>query len=164
MKQKQLPFGYSAIEDNTGFLLWQVSHMWQIEQERALKERFGISQLQYVILASTYWLNLNKVEVSQSYLSRHTKIEKMTMSKNIRELQKKSYLSRKTHSKDLRANSVFITEEGKELMAKAIAVVERIDNEFMISLKKNIRSFNSSLLSLIKYNSNSFFYNIKDLM
>jgi DNA-binding MarR family transcriptional regulator len=157
MKQKTMPFSYKTIEDNTGFLLWQISHMWQYEQEKAMKENFNISQLQYVMMASIYWLNIHRTEVTQACLSQHTKIEKMTVSKNLKRLQKKSYIQRKAHSSDLRANAVSLTEQGTELIKQAVTVIEKIDREFFISLEKKITGFNNDLLKLIVYNENTFF-------
>jgi DNA-binding MarR family transcriptional regulator len=156
MGQETMPFGYTTIEENTGFLLWQISHMWQSEQEKAMRENFGISQLQYVILASIYWLNIHRREVTQTCLSQHTKIEKMTISKNLELLQKKSYILRKTHSTDLRANAVCLTEKGKELVNRAVIVIENIDRKFFISLGKKINNFNDDLLKLIVCNQNAF--------
>ncbi|MDR0824033.1 MAG: MarR family winged helix-turn-helix transcriptional regulator [Prevotella sp.] len=151
------PFGYDTTEDNTGFLLWQVSSMWQQIQEKALRANFGLSQSQYVVLASTYWLNVLDREITQINLAQHTKIDKMTVSKILKILEDKSLIYRKPHSTDSRANAVYLTQEGKDLMSKAIDIIETIDKEFFLSFGKKIDKLNHILLKLIETNKNLFF-------
>jgi DNA-binding MarR family transcriptional regulator len=152
MAHNIITFSYDTIEANTGFLFWQLSHIWQYEQEKTLKKMFKITQLQYVILASAYWLTSHGMEVTQTFLSQHTKIEKMTLSKNLQILQERSYLHRKTYSSDLRANTVFLTEQGLDLLERAVKVIEEIDCKFFSPLGKSIDSFNVKLIALIKFN------------
>jgi DNA-binding MarR family transcriptional regulator len=152
MAQKFISFGYDTIEGNTGFLFWQVSHIWQLEQDKILKRMLNVSQLHYVILASTYWLHLHDVEVTQSYLSQHTKIEKMTISKNIQILEELGYVFRKCHSSDMRANAIFLTIKGINLLEQAVKIVVKFDHEFFSALGKNLISFNKKLLALIEHN------------
>jgi DNA-binding MarR family transcriptional regulator len=155
MKKAANPFNYETLEDNTGFLFWQVSNIWRRIQEETLQTKLGISQSQYVILASVYWLNTHNAEVTQARLSQHTKMDKMTVSKILKILEDKSYVSRKGHSSDLRANAVFLTRQGEELMSRAISIIESIDQVFFISHDKSFNKFNANLLKLLKTNENN---------
>jgi DNA-binding MarR family transcriptional regulator len=156
-KMTHNPFGYENLETMTGFLFWQVSHVWYTNLEKMLKLFFNISLLHYVILSSTYWLNaMEGVKVTQAYLSLHTKVEKMTISKNIAELQERGFLIRSRHSTDLRANIVTISESGLELLEKAIVEIEKMDNTFFNVLKRRRALFNSHLLEIIKENRSFF--------
>lgn len=150
------PFSYDTLQDMTGFLFWQNAHLWSTSQEKMLKRLFGISQLQYVILASTYWLTIHGVEVTQSYLSAHTKVEKMTISKNIVELQRQKYIDRNRHSMDKRANLITISERGKKLLDGAIIEIEKMDNTFFNILKRRRTLLNSLLLQMLEENSKFF--------
>ena len=152
MKKSYIPFTIKYIEENSGFLLWQVSSIWQQEQKRALEMTFRISHSQYVILASIYWLTLNDEEVTQIGLSQHTKMEPMTVSQILKGLQKVGYISRQAHSADTRAKSVSLTAEGRELMKDAIKLIESIDAKFFSILGKGQKKFNADMVKLIKAN------------
>jgi len=144
------PFGYDSLGTMTGFLFWQITHMWQTQQEKKLKRLFGISQLHYVILASTYWLNIHGIEVTQSYLSAHAKVEKMTVSKNVSMLQDLGYIERSQHLKDKRAKTITISQKGKELLEKAIVEIEKMDNYYFDVLKRRRNMFNQMLLLMLE--------------
>lgn len=151
-ESNQGPFKYNVAEENTGFLLWQVSHLWQQMQEKILKKDIGLTQSQYVILASIHWLNLHNREVTQAYLGRHTKIDKMRVSKILEILQKKTYVCRKAHLGDTRAKAVTLTAEGEKVLRKAIEIIESIDTEFFELLGDDIPGFNLYLRRLIEAN------------
>lgn len=153
MNRKEGPFTIKNIEDNSGFLLWQVTHIWQQQQKKALEINYGISQSQYVILATTYWLTLEESEVTQITLSQHTKIEPMTVSQLLKVLQKKNYIYRKPHSVDTRAKAVYLTKEGEDLMSRAVETIETIDKLFFKSLSISAKKFNSELARIINANS-----------
>ena len=155
-KQTSSPFNYDNLETMTGFLFWQVSSTWHTSQGKMLKTLFDISQLHYVILSSTRWLNIEGIEVTQSYLSMHAKVEKMTISKNVVELQERGYLARNKHLTDHRANIITITEKGIELLNKAVIEIEKMDNAFFNALKRRRSLFNSLLLEMLKENRNFF--------
>lgn len=153
MKKFEHPFSIRHIEDNSGFLLWQLTSIWQQQQKKVLEERHDISHSQYIVLASTYWLTLNQEEVTQVVLCKHTKIEPMTVSQILKGLQKNGYIERKPHSIDTRAKSVSLTPQGKALMKEAIETIENLDANFFKSLGKGINRFNSEMIRLIKMNS-----------
>lgn len=152
MKKSYIPFTVEQIEDNSGFLLWQITSLWQQEQKRALEISYRISHSQYVILASTYWLTLNGDEVTQIGLSQHTKMEPMTVSQILKGLQKMDYITRQAHSADTRAKAVSLTLKGKELMKDAIKTIESIDAKFFSVLGKGVKRFNADMMKLIKAN------------
>jgi DNA-binding MarR family transcriptional regulator len=153
MKIMENPFLIENLEEDTGFLMLQASRLWEEYHERGLKKYHNLSHIQYAVLASVYWLVLHKEqEVTQIILAKHTKIDPMTISHIFKVLETKGYIYRKTHSTDVRAKAVFITEKGKELMNKAIPTVINIDEKFFKILGKKIKQFNNLLLSLLKAN------------
>src|ERR1041385_8352196 len=92
-------FSVESPDDSSGFLLWQVTNLWQREIKKAL-EKHGLTHSQFVLLASIHWLTLSKQNVTQILLSSHTKIDPMTTSTVLRTLQKKGLLKRQEHETD----------------------------------------------------------------
>lgn len=149
MKAKDNTFSVEKAEDSSGFLLWQVTTLWQRKIKNAL-EQYELTHSQYVLLASLHWLRLHNKEVTQIVLSKHSKIDPMTTSMVLKTLQKKGFISRKEHLTDTRAKTIDITKQGKETVKKAIVTVENIDREFFAILKNNLNAFNKRLITLIK--------------
>ena len=141
-------FSVAKAEESSGFLLWQVTNLWQREIRKALDE-FGITHSQFVLIASIHWLNLHNQEVTQIVLSSHTKIDPMTTSTVLRTLQQKGFVVRKEHQTDTRAKTVVLTDEGIALVKKAIVKVENFDTEFFSILESKTPDFNKYLVKLL---------------
>jgi MarR family transcriptional regulator, organic hydroperoxide resistance regulator len=148
MKSTDNTFSKEKAEESSGFLLWQVTNLWQRKIKKAL-EKFGLTHSQFVLLASIHWLTLNKEEVTQVVLSNHTKIDPMTTSTVLRTLQKKGFLQRKEHSTDSRAKTVRLTKEGIKIIKKAVVAVEKFDKEFFSALGNKTTKLNSKLIILL---------------
>ncbi|MCZ8342424.1 MAG: MarR family transcriptional regulator [Leptospira sp.] len=155
MKQKKLnsekedqPFSVNKAEDSSGFLLWQVTSIWQREIRNSL-EPLELTHSQFVLLASIFWLTLQGKEVTQIILSEHTKIDPMTTSTVIRTLISKGFVDRREHSSDTRAKSVRLTQTGEKITKTAVKIVEQFDKEFFFALGKSKSDFNSKLQKLL---------------
>ncbi len=149
MKTKNSSFSFDKAEDSTGFLLWQVTNLWQREIKKAL-QKYDLTHAQFVLLASMYWLELHHQEVTQVILSEHTKIDPMTTSTVLRTLQSKKYIKRHEHAIDTRAKTVMLTENGKKISKEAVKTVEKFDKDFFAKLGSKTNEFNKKLLSLLK--------------
>ena len=153
LEKDKSPFRIENLEEDTGFLMLQVSNLWGNNHDKALKRYHGLSHMQYVVLASIYWLVLySGKQVTQTILAHHTKINPMTISQMFKVLESRGYIYRTTHATDVRAKAVNLTQEGKELMHKAIDTIWEVDAKFFQSLGKNTDRFNSYLLDLFKAN------------
>lgn len=148
MKNPDNTFSFEEAEDSTGFLLWQVTNLWQREIKKAL-EVHDITHSQFVLLASIHWLTLQREDVTQVLLSSHTKIDPMTTSTVLRTLQGKGLVQRKEHATDTRAKTVVLTDAGKKLIRKAVVTVETFDRRFFTALGGATKEFNKRLLSLL---------------
>ena len=148
MKSIDNTFSVDKAEDSSGFLLWQLTNLWQREIKKVL-EVHGITHSQYVLLASIHWLSLNNMEVTQIILSSNTKIDPMTTSTVLRTLQNKGYIKRVEHPTDTRAKIVGLTEEGKEVIKKAVITVENFDRSFFSVLGSSQGNFNKELITLL---------------
>jgi DNA-binding MarR family transcriptional regulator len=150
MKQEDNTFSFDNAEDSSGFLLWQVTNLWQREIRKAL-EQYDLTHSQYVLLASTHWLTLQNKDVTQVLLSVHTKIDPMTTSTVLRTLQTKGLLKRQEHSTDTRAKTVLLTDAGKKVIKQAVVAVEDFDKRFFSSLGSDTKAFNKKLQRLLSY-------------
>lgn len=148
MKSSDNTFSVEKAEDSSGFLLWQVTNLWQREIKKAL-EKYELTHTQYVLMASIHWLTLHNQEVTQILLSSHTKIDPMTTSTVLRTLQNKGFLQRQEHSTDTRAKTVGLTEEGREIVKQAVKTVESFDKTFFAILADKSQVFNEQLLMLL---------------
>jgi len=151
LSKEKSPFIIENLKDDTGFLMLQVSNLWTNIHDKALKKNHGLSAMQYAVLASVCWLvyHSSDKQVTQSFLSQHTKINPMTISQIFKVLEAKGYIYRTKHPKDVRAKVVCLTDEGNELMYKAASTIWEIDKKFFISLGKKTNRFNSCLYDLL---------------
>lgn len=149
MKEIEKTFSVETPEESSGFLLWQVTNLWQREIKKVL-EPLDLTHSQFVLLASTLWLMQNNEAITQIVLSNHTKIDPMTTSTVLRTLQKKGFLGRQEHSTDTRAKTVILTQAGIEVTKIAVKVVEEFDRSFFQQLGSDLSFFNQKLHSLLE--------------
>lgn len=149
MKTKDNTFSVEKTEDSSGFLMWQVTNLWQREIKKAL-EVFDLTHSQFVLMASIHWLTLHKQDVTQILLSAHTKIDPMTTSTVLRTLQTKGLLQRQEHLTDTRAKTVGLTDNGKKIIKQAVKTVEMFDKTFFATLGSKTQLFNEQLLKLLE--------------
>lgn len=144
------PFGDP--EQNGGFVIWQVSMLWQRKLKNGL-DTIGITHAQFLLLASLQYIGTQKNIVSQQDLAKHCRIDKMMTSKILRTLQKKGLLSRKKNKMDTRSKTLALSEEGEAILSTAFKIVDRVDGDFVVSLGLNSMSFQDDLRTLLKQNS-----------
>lgn len=150
MTKNESPFIIENLKDDTGFLVLQVSNLWNNCHDRALKKYHGLSHMQYALLASICWLVYHSdKQVTQSFLSQHTKINPMTISQIFKVLEAKGLIVRTKHPTDVRAKIVSLTDEGNELIIRAFKTIWDVDAKFFKILGKNSNRFNSYLYDLL---------------
>ncbi|MFZ4548406.1 MAG: MarR family winged helix-turn-helix transcriptional regulator [Bacteroidales bacterium] len=150
MKSTDNTFSVEKPEESTGFLLWQVTNLWQREIKKAL-EAYGLTHSQFVLLASIHWLTLDKQSVTQILLSNHTKIDPMTTSTVLRTLQRKGFIQRHEHLTDTRAKTVALTEDGIKIIKNAVVTVEKFDSDFFSLLGDKTTELSENLLVLLDF-------------
>lgn len=132
----QEPFGFEKAEDSPGFLLWQTTMVWQRLIKKAL-EKYDISHAQFVIMATLLWFELHHHDTTQVLIINWSKLDKMTVSKSLKQLTELELVYRVEHKTDLRAKQVSLTAKGKTLVYKLIPIVEQIDAIFFGKLPNN---------------------------
>ena len=140
-------FAFESPDDSPGFLLWQVSHLWQRKIKAAL-DPLELTHVQFVLLASVAWLGHADDALTQVKLAAHARTDVMMTSKVLRTLESKGLIRRAPHPDDTRANVLATTVEGDALLSRAVRVVEVVDQEFFGGLGAQIGAFNSALSSL----------------
>lgn len=142
-------FKFEKPEYSSGFLLWQVTTLWQRKMKSAL-ETIELSHSGFVILASLLWFKEQKMEVTQTVLINHTKLDKMTVSKSLKILEKNLLVRRSENEKDTRAKTITLTEKGIHLTKQAIVLVENIDKAFFSNLEaEEIQQLNKLFIKII---------------
>lgn len=75
---RRLASEFGSADDSVGLLLWQVTNRWQAAQRAALKP-FGLTHVQFVLLASLVWLTGDE-PVTQRDLAAHAATDPMMTS------------------------------------------------------------------------------------
>lgn len=132
-------------ENSPGFLLWQVSNLWQKLQRKALSE-LNLTHVQFALLSGIGALENNKGPVNQTALSKHVGADVMMTSKVLRTLEGRGLVERQREPADPRAFSLSLTDEGRIVTKKALAIVVNIDADFF----KNIAQSKTTLMDALK--------------
>ena len=135
-----------------GYRLWRVHYLWHRHIERSLKA-LGLTRTQYLLLVATYHLITKGEAPSQIRLSNFTLVEKMMVSKTLRTLEQRGYLSRRPTPTDRRANRLQITAAGEELLGRACAVSAEAHAKFFEVLGDDRKRIDGLLSALIQSNS-----------
>lgn len=136
---------YRAAEDSPGLLLWRVTNRWQSAQRAALRP-FGLTHVQFVLLASLVWLRADG-PVTQRQLADHAATDPMMTSQVLRVLEGRDLVERSAHPDDRRARALAATARGRRLANDAVVAVERCDRAFFQALP-DIAVFVRSLRAL----------------
>ena len=145
MKNIKEIFDYNHPEESSGYLLWQITMLWQRQMKKEL-DKIELTHTQFVLLAVLAWLN-NKMEfVTQIDLANNAKTDRMMTSKVLRTLENKGYIQRKEHKTDTRAKIVILTDKGIEITKLAAKIVNNVDNDFFCSVNDQVDTFNNSMI------------------
>ena len=145
-------FKHEKPDDSAGFLLWKITSLWQNKLSNVLS-KFDINQTQFAIMASLKWFEEHNEETTQAHIVEHSKIEKMTVSKSLRNLEKKNLIIRVKSTTDARAFNIEFTTKGIKTINKAIVAIELADDEFFSCLSvKELNQYKSIIVKIIKTN------------
>ena len=116
-------------EQSPGFLLWHVTLRWQRDIAAALAP-LGLTHVQFVLLATTWWLNSHGENPNQLTLARQAGADVKMTSQVLRKLEAKGLIQRDVDTADTRAKRLGVTGRGAALAEQAIAAVEAADAKF----------------------------------
>lgn len=115
--------------ESPGFLLWHATLRWQREIAAALAPH-GITHVQFVLLACTWWLNKEGGHPNQLAVARQAGTDVKMASQVLRTLEQKGLIEREVDPADTRSKRLRVTAAGAELAPLAIAAVELADAHF----------------------------------
>lgn len=141
-----LQTAFASDDDSPGFLLWQVTNGWQAAQRAALAP-FGITHVQFVLLASLTWHGSDE-PVTQRALADHARTDPMMTSQVVRALEARGLVDRGPHPTDARARAVRATDDGRALANAAVAAVEDVDTRYFGPLGAGRAAFTDMLRRL----------------
>ena len=147
MKKVQSQFATPV--QSPGFLLWQVTHIWQ-RKINAVLQAYDLTHLQFVLLAHVWWLTQKGESITQVQLAEQVKVQVMLVSQVVRVLERKCYIKRVQSSLDTRAKCIETTAEGKQQLQRALPAVEKVDREFFARGKEHKQSFILFLQRLVE--------------
>lgn len=142
-------FTYTKPEENTGYLLWQVTMQWQLSMNRALR-KMGLTLTQFSLMAGVYWLTKTNQSITQQQLANYANTDKMMTSKILTVLEKKQLIEKTNNPKDSRAKLLRITPKGTQMLREAYHIVQQVDQSFFTNVTKDKVAFDDLLLRLMK--------------
>lgn len=151
MQDIKLIVGAEA-EKIPGYLLWQVSKLWQRKLNAALSD-LGLSSTQAVILMNVPRLNQEQRTVTQMLLAEVTKVDRMTVSQSIRSLERKGLIRRVVASTNKRAYHVELTEGGSISAKQALQRIITAHEAFFQPLATDTETYVTFTQRLISANN-----------
>lgn len=139
---------FSGPDDSPGFLLWRVTLAWQRAMRAALAPH-DLTHVQFVLLASLWWLVNHGGAPSQQRLAEHAGTDPMMTSQVLRKLADRSLVSREVDPADSRARLLTLTPEGRALVARAMKDVEDADAAYFAGLGDEQQAFVRGLTRLL---------------
>lgn len=150
MRTVKLKLGSEA-ESIAGFLLWQVSKLWQQRLASSLKD-LRLPPTQAVILANVLRLSEEGGEVTQSSLSKATKVDRMTASQTLRSLEERRLISRQSSKRDSRTNEIRLTDRGRKTAFETVARLAAAHQDFFRPLEAEKEQLVDYLQKLVREN------------
>jgi DNA-binding MarR family transcriptional regulator len=148
---KDIEFKFKSPNDSPGYLLGQVTMLWQRKIKKTL-DPLNLTQTQFVLLAALGWLSKKNNAVTQVDIANQGNADRMMVSKVLRTLQDKKFISRQEHPTDTRAKVIRLTNEGAKVLQRALTAVENADIDFFSALGNKLSSFNQNMVKLTEQN------------
>lgn len=132
----------------------QLTPLCQRKQKKVL-DPLNLTQTQFVLLAALAWLSRENDNVTQVDIANQGNADRMMVSKVLRTLEVKKYISRQEHQTDTRAKVIKLTDEGSKVLQKALLAIENADLDFFSVLGNEMVMFNQYFVNLIEENKNN---------
>jgi DNA-binding MarR family transcriptional regulator len=139
---------FTSPDLSPGLLLWRTTQRWQAAQRAALRP-FGLTHVQFVLLASLTWLDATH-PVTQRQLADHAATDAMMTSQVLRALEGLGLVERSPHPDDKRARALAVTDAGRTLANRAVVAVEECDRVFFASLGTRVDTLTKLMQSLVR--------------
>ena len=148
---EEISFHFKSPENSPGYLLGQLTMLWQRKQKKVL-DPLDLTSTQFVLLAALGWLSKTNNAVTQVDIANQSNSDRMMVSKVLRTLEEKGFITRQEHETDTRAKTIRLTNNGAVVLQKAIVEIENADLDFFATLDTELSSFNKNMVQLIDEN------------
>lgn len=148
---KEIEFQFKTPNDSPGYLLGQLTMLWQRKLKKVL-DPLDLTQTQFVLLAALGWLSKTSSAVTQIDIANQSNADRMMVSKVLRTLQEKGFITRQEHETDTRAKTIRLTSDGENVLQKGLVEVENADKDFFAPLNTDLSLFNKNMVQLIDQN------------
>lgn len=148
---EKIEFKFKAPNESPGYLLGQLTLLWQRKQKKVL-DPLNLTQTQFVLLAALGWLSRENDQVTQVDIANQGNADRMMVSKVLRTLESKKFISRREHQTDTRAKVIQLTHEGTQILQKALTAIENADIDFFSAIGSDLALFNQNMVRVIEQN------------
>jgi DNA-binding MarR family transcriptional regulator len=140
---------FESPSDSPGFLLWHATLRWQRLMTDVLRSA-GLTHVQFVLLASLWWLTEHGEPPSQRELAHQAGTDPMMTSQVVRALEQSGYLHRAADAADARVKRLHLTPAGQAVLRTALPAVEAADQRFFSAIGDHaqIEEFSQALRRL----------------
>jgi DNA-binding MarR family transcriptional regulator len=149
--KKVKPSSEMKADNMPGFLLWQISKLWQQQLELTFQD-LDLSHTQAILLANIVRLTDEGEKVTQILLSKKTSVDPVTTSQTVRVLEKKEIIKRVVSSEDKRAFILLPTKKGDELKTIILQRLPTLQKHFFCSIENELDTLIILLQQLIDAN------------
>jgi DNA-binding MarR family transcriptional regulator len=149
---EKIEFHFKKPEDSPGYLLGQLTMLWQRKLKRVL-DPLDLTHTQFALLCALAWLSKESDKVTQVDIANQGNADRMMVSKVLRTLEEKNFITRQEHPTDTRAKTIKLTSDGEIVLQKAILCVETADLDFFYKSEADLTAFNSKMAALIEQNN-----------
>jgi len=126
---KKIEFHFKSPEDSPGYLLGQLEILRQRKLKKVL-DPLDLTITQFVMLAAVGWLSRDNDAVTQIDIANQSSADRMMVSKVLRTLEEKKFITRQEHPTDTRAKVIKLSPSGESVLQKALTSVETSDVDF----------------------------------
>jgi DNA-binding MarR family transcriptional regulator len=149
--KKNIEFHFKSPEDSPGYLLGQLTLLWQRKQKRVL-DPLDLTQTQFMLLCALAWLSKESDSVTQIDIANQGNADRMMVSKVLRTLEDKKFVTRKEHKTDTRAKTISLTTAGADILQQALIAIETADLEFFGRADVDLSTLNATMAKVINSN------------
>jgi DNA-binding MarR family transcriptional regulator len=93
---KKIEFLFKSPLDSPGYLLGQLTMLWQRKLKRVL-DPLDLTHTQFALLCALAWLSKESDNVTQIDIANQGNADRMMVSKVLRTLEEKKFISRREH-------------------------------------------------------------------
>lgn len=135
------------VERSLGFLFADISRLARKEFDRRVRD-LGLTRAQWLFL---YYLS-RQPGCTQSELADLLQMEKITISRQAKRLEKAGWIARSDHSEDARAYRLVLTPRAEKIISRLEERADRLRDDYLDGISPPRRSTLLAELTLIKAN------------